>query len=692
MGLGGADVNLGIDIEKKGQGDKEAAAGLELVAKAADNASDELRQLDRKLLETRAAMVGAGKDFANTGEISPFKALLKDERQLTQVRKTLSKLTEDVKDDLGNAGDQSSRSFLTRLEDGLSSGLPEIGPIGSDMVTVIGASAVAVAPAVGAAIASAVLLGLGAVGIGAGIALNLKDPAIVETATGIGKDIGNRLHIDASVFREPIIDGLNILAAGFDRFEPRLQRVLAGLAPEVDALAEGIAGLVDKAGPGLEHAFAAAAPFIHQLAADLPGLGSAMGFFFDQIAAAGPGATAFFHDLITVTEATLTTLGLVTNALSKLYELSHLPGMGGLIQTFGNLNDSGDKLHKSFQLLHQDGADAADSINKIGAAAASAGVGVELAADDFAKLSSQIASAGTSSDLLAAKMTDKLLNATLGLDQATLGFAESQNRLIDAVDRNGLALDIATDKGQANREAILGVVAANIREYDSMVAVTGSTTEAAIAYDNNTASLEEQMRQAGFTQEEIDGLIGKYRSVPSNVDTQIATLGLTQAINGLADLLRQINGIPSYKSITVNTNYTRSGEYNQQVPSYSGGSGGGGGGYSGIARRHGGYVAAATGMITSSPTVLFGERGTGREAYIPKLGISDSWGLELADTAAGWHGGMVVPKGAGGGQMTVRLSYDAPAGSLEEAIMGMITARVVNAGGNVQAALGRRGH
>jgi hypothetical protein len=42
-----ADVALNIDISKQGEGDKAAAAGLELVAKAADDAKDELAQLDR---------------------------------------------------------------------------------------------------------------------------------------------------------------------------------------------------------------------------------------------------------------------------------------------------------------------------------------------------------------------------------------------------------------------------------------------------------------------------------------------------------------------------------------------------------------------------------------------------------------------------------------------------------------------
>lgn len=61
-----------------------------------------------------------------------------------------------------------------------------------------------------------------------------------------------------------------------------------------------------------------------------------------------------------------------------------------------------------------------------------------------------------------------------------------------------------------------------------------------------------------------------------------------------------------------------------------------------VAQRHGGIVAAQRGLITSSPTVLFGERGTGQEAFIPRDGIPAQRGLALADAAARWHGGKVV--------------------------------------------------
>jgi hypothetical protein len=81
------------------------------------------------------------------------------------------------------------------------------------------------------------------------------------------------------------------------------------------------------------------------------------------------------------------------------------------------------------------------------------------------------------------------------------------------------------------------------------------------------------------------------------------------------------------------------------------------GGFGSIAQRHGGLVAAQRGRlvpahVASSPTVLYGERGTGVEAFIPRDGISAERGLAIADVAAGWHGGRVVAPWQWHGQRT----------------------------------------
>jgi methyl-accepting chemotaxis protein len=81
--------------------------------------------------------------------------------------------------------------------------------------------------------------------------------------------------------------------------------------------------------------------------------------------------------------------------------------------------------------------------------------------------------------------------------------------------------------------------------------------------------------------------------------------------------------------------------------------------------RRGGIRHAAAGLLAGlypdgADVVHFAERGTGGEAYVPRLGIGNDRGLALADVAARWHGGRVVKGGAtasiGGGRMVLEIA------------------------------------
>jgi hypothetical protein len=81
-----------------------------------------------------------------------------------------------------------------------------------------------------------------------------------------------------------------------------------------------------------------------------------------------------------------------------------------------------------------------------------------------------------------------------------------------------------------------------------------SAEDAAKKYDTNTRALEDQLRAAGMTKAQIDGLIGKYRNVPDTVNTNIALEGLTEAINDLDRMLQLINHITDPKSVDITIN------------------------------------------------------------------------------------------------------------------------------------------
>ena len=205
--------------------------------------------------------------------------------------------------------------------------------------------------------------------------------------------------------------------------------------------------------------------------------------------------------------------------------------------------------------------------------------------------------------------------------------------------------------------------------YQAQLAAGMSAEDAARSYDENTAALEAQLQKAHLTQEQIDGLIGKYRGIPKRVDTDIAINGLTAAINGLSDLIKQINGIHD-KTVTI---YYRTMGQSMNAP-----------------LAHGGIRRAAVGMVIppSDPgTTLVGEPQTGGEALIPLRGISQSRAMGLAQYVGNAYGFSVSSSGGGGGagiSITISGGDD-----LTSAMLSKLRYTVRNGyGGNVQVALG----
>jgi hypothetical protein len=481
----------------------------------------------------------------------------------------------------------------------------------SEIVPYLAIAAAAAAPAIGAAINAGVLLGLGGGGIAAGIALAARDPEVAGAGKAVGQHVLEGLTQAAESFKEPVINSVNILGSAFDRLQPRIQAIFSGLAPHVEQLATGIAGLFDRIGPGLQQAFTAAGPILDTLSAELPRLGSAMSSFFSSIAAGGPGATIFFRDLLVAVEGSLIGIGKLIEGLSKLYEISSkIPGLGGAFQALGNaIGSSGDKGKKAFFDLQ--------------AGSGSAKGGIDLVA--------QSARAAEQAVAQLAKSSEQILNEWLSVDQASVRLSQSMLGLKASVDQNGKSLDSNSEKGLANRSALLDAAQAAETLREKQIAGGQSASFANAQFDSQIGSLIALAGKLGLNQGEVDKLIGKYRNVPGDVTTNVQHPGLDEALKKSGDLEGTYNSIPRSVTTTVRTIFITEGSM-PSIPSTGGR----------IAFAHGGILKAAQGMIVDSPTVLFGERGTGHEVYIPEKGISDSRGLALADAAARMHGGRVT--------------------------------------------------
>lgn len=468
------------------------------------------------------------------------------------VRKDVDSLGNDIKRTMSKAGKDSTESFTDAFGPGALKAFNALPP---QLKIALAAGATLALPAIGAAVSAGVALGVGGGALAAGIALAAQDPAVSRSWSGLFSDAGTQLKSEASSFTGPLIESANIMRDSFSRVIPTIGDAFDSLAPRIGKLAAGAGKLFENMfnRGGFDRVIKLAGEMFDQLAAELPNIGNAMDSFFDSIASGGNGAKQFWSDFLVGTQRTIVGLGEVVEALSKTYEF-----LGGSKSIGARINDSfdkasvkvsdfakfldeniGQKLNKQFD----EAWNIDRPVDKAKAKLEEVGQTAIIVGEDFGALTAQINTNAESWDTTFGAAVDKVINGVMGMDQAALSFEESQGRLNEAVKKNGTELDIQTHAGQNNREAVLSVVTANMQLFDMMLKTGFSADQATDAYNQNTQALENQMRNLHFTQEQIDQLIGKYRNVPNDVKTDIETNGLTEAINGLNDLIRRLNGL-----------------------------------------------------------------------------------------------------------------------------------------------------
>jgi tape measure domain-containing protein len=117
------------------------------------------------------------------------------------------------------------------------------------------------------------------------------------------------------------------------------------------------------------------------------------------------------------------------------------------------------------------------------------------------------------------------------LNQSGLSFAKQLGSIDDQMKKAAQsAYDYATVNGKDVTSAVAAATAAGQTQVDSLRAT---------------------MRAAGLTDAQIDSLIGKYLSVPSEVSTVIALAGMDDASRRVGDILLQMAAIPGQKSIAI---------------------------------------------------------------------------------------------------------------------------------------------
>lgn len=259
---------------------------------------------------------------------------------------------------------------------------------------------------------------------------------------------------------------------------------------------------------------------------------------------------------------------------------------------------------------------------------------------------------------------DALIGVHLNAAEAAIKFEKSIDDISASVTENGRSLDITTEKGRNNTQAVLDSVSA-ISDHINAMAEEGKSSDAIKAqFEKETTALKDRLRHLGFTEQQIGTLTTKMGLIPKNVETLIKTTGLRDAQTGVSALKAALANLPHDVKVKVNLDGTltvdgrkvRTPGAAKQI-------------WDRLGMEYGGvfpYASGGTRLPRSAlvqrekpDLVQWAEPGTGGEAFIPLAPDRRGRSTEvLADVASRF--GYSLLRMADGGLTSTRPTYVDP--------------------------------
>lgn len=506
------DVSLNI----KGKGARETAADIDKVARATDNFGDEAAQakrklegLNREILKTEAELKGLARSFDKLDDKSFAKSFAQKERDLAKLKRIRKQLAGVDSAPGGGGGGKSAVNGELRLP-----GLDLIKNIGPGGFAGGGPVALGALAGVGGIAGTAILggLGIGAVAGGAALAASSND-RVQGAFSGFGKDTMKSLQADAVSFAQPLVDAAETFGDAFARQESRIRGMFDTAAQFVEPLSKGVAGFAESVLPGLENALKEAAPVIQELGRDLPRLGQSLGDFLDLVGDGGEGAAGTLDKLTGVLDVLMITLGGSIAGLSKLAEgLSFVEDKfpGTLLGFTGIIADAREQRQV---MIHAGDATEtyAKSLDHVNASTQKTVAAIHEMSGAY----------------------DELLNKNIDAAEANLRFNQGLLDLKESVKENGTSLRENTAHGIANRQAILGLVAAAESNRMAQEKATGDTYAANRAFTAQIDAIRKTAASLGFNKQQIDALLASIGAL-NRTPLVEKTLKINLSANALA--------------------------------------------------------------------------------------------------------------------------------------------------------------
>jgi hypothetical protein len=186
--------------------------------------------------------------------------------------------------------------------------------------------------------------------------------------------------------------------------------------------------------------------------------------------------------------------------------------------------------------------DAADSIEGQKEQADAAAAATKLLKESLEPTRTAFDEAADAADALADAI-ERVFGGSMNLEEATRNLQQAGDDLAASFEENGATLDVFTEAGRNNRQAIQDQVESILDYGVAMVGAGQTTDEATDAVAFLTEGLKEQLRQAGLTEEQIDEYLTTLGLTPENVTTSIELANDQQSKEKLEAILDDLGDI-----------------------------------------------------------------------------------------------------------------------------------------------------
>ncbi|TMR95594.1 hypothetical protein [Nonomuraea basaltis] len=528
----------------------------------------------------------------------------------------------------------------TELGGVLSKSLSVIGSVGPGQVAILSGAILAL-PTVASIAATGIVAAIG----GGLAAVGIKAASQSKEVQEAWKRTGKAIKADAAEPLEgSLVQAADVAQRAFEGLKPTLARIFADLVPDLDVFIKAVGDGVVSLGPSLERIGKAFGKSLRELGNEMPAIMKSLGNAFET-----------FSDMVDDDPKMLANL--VKDAAALLEFGADLLSWAGEIKLAfqAPLGPAGTQAGTDYFFRELFGGTPAEIAAQQGQLSGVLAGMQESASAGAQAILAMGAGAGAASEQVGS------LNSQIGAfnsltgnaDQAAITFAGSVDRLAASLKKNGDTLDINSQKGRDNKQALIDATQAAADHGTKVLEETGSVSKANDVLNKHASELRGVMRDAGLSDAAIDKLIQRYLKMPKSVKTDVNAPGAEKSIREMERLGKSITDLPPSKTINVTVRTEKqefAAKISQQPKKNAMGA---------IDRYTAGGIdyAAAAGValrpmppgIVSKPTVLFGEGSSGRgatEAFIPYEDKFRGRAIELLGQVASDFGLEVYNKNA----------------------------------------------